>query len=257
MLAETEMCLNDLCESLIDTFWDQSALFGTLDAPGETINKVLSKITLKKIKKRRKKFRKLTKNNCPISEYARAKSNADQSIKADRKAQHAKLHKKITDQILNNDSKSYWRYIKSITGKSFQSIADGPVYDKNKKLCTEKLEKIKIWTNHFSELAKDTTGNSRCADKWEKLISSDCDYYPECDSTIVWSDITDALRDTPNNKAPGADGVPSEVWKLVMAEPSPSSSLAKLIHKIINLMYDTGDIPKCLETSVVVPVPKK
>ncbi|OMJ10646.1 hypothetical protein AYI69_g10155, partial [Smittium culicis] len=22
-------------------------------------------------------------------------------------------------------------------------------------------------------------------------------------------------------------------------------------------MYDTGDIPKCLETSVVVPVPKK
>ncbi|OMJ14852.1 hypothetical protein AYI70_g7637 [Smittium culicis] len=69
--------------------------------------------------------------------------------------------------------------------------------------------------------AKDATGNSRPTDKWENLISSDCDYYPECDSTILWSDITHALRDTPNNKAPGADGVPSEVWKLVMAEPSP------------------------------------
>ncbi|OMJ09149.1 hypothetical protein AYI70_g11091, partial [Smittium culicis] len=53
------------------------------------------------------------------------------------------------------------------------------------------------WRNHQS-----TT--------WENLISSDCDYYPECDSTILWSDITNALRDTPNNKAPGADGVPSE-----------------------------------------------
>ncbi|OMJ15236.1 hypothetical protein AYI69_g8267, partial [Smittium culicis] len=133
---------------------------------------------------------------------------------ANRKAQHAKRLKKIADQILNNDSKSYWRYIKSYTGNSFQNIADGPVYDKKKNLCTEKLEKIKIWTNHFSELAKDTTGNSRCADKWENLISSDCDYYPECESTIVWSDITDALADTPNNKAPGADGVPSEIWKL-------------------------------------------
>ncbi|OMJ15458.1 RNA-directed DNA polymerase from mobile element jockey [Smittium culicis] len=141
--------------------------------------------------------------------------------------------------------------------ESFQSIADGPVYDKNKNLTTEKQEKIKFWTNHFGELAKDTTGNSRTADKWQNLISSDCDYYPECDNTILWPDITDALADTPNNKAPGADGVPSEVWKLVMAESSPTSSLAKLIHKIINLMYDTGDIPQCLETSVVVPVPQK
>ncbi|OMJ13249.1 hypothetical protein AYI69_g9066, partial [Smittium culicis] len=89
--------------------------------------------------------------------------------------------------------------------------------------------------------------------KWENLISSDCDYYPECDSSVTWSGITDTLHDTSNNKAPRADGVPSEVWKLVMAESSPTSPLAKLIHKIINLMYDTGDIPKCLETSVVVP----
>ncbi|OMJ13902.1 hypothetical protein AYI69_g8803, partial [Smittium culicis] len=251
------MDLNELCACLIDSVWDQSARVGALDAPGETIKIVLSKITIKKIKKRRKKFRKLTKNNFPISEYSRAKSNADRSIKADRKAQNAKRLKKIAVQILNNDSKSYRRYIKSYTGKSFQSIADGPVYDKNKNLCTEKYEKIKIWTNHFSELAKDATGNSRTTDKWENLTSSDCDYYPECDSSIQWTEITDALADTPNNKAPGADGVPSEVWKLVMAEPSPTSPLAKLIQKIINIMYDTGDIPKCLETSVVVPVPKK
>ncbi|OMJ27302.1 hypothetical protein AYI69_g3266 [Smittium culicis] len=85
----------------------------------------------------------------------------------------------------------------------------------------------------------------------------DCDNYPECDRSVLWSDITDALRDTPNNKAPGADGVPSEVWKLVMAEPSPTTPLAKLIQKIINIMYGTWDIPQCLGTSIVVPVPKK
>ncbi|OMJ29256.1 hypothetical protein AYI69_g1251 [Smittium culicis] len=152
------------------------------------------------------------------------------ALEADRKVQHDKRHKKIGGQILNNDSKFYWRYIKSYTGKSFQSIADSPVYDK--------------------KLAKDTTGNSRSADKWENLISSDCDYYPEFDSTILWSDITDAPADTPKNKAPGADGVPSEVLKLVMAEQTPTSPLAKLIQKIFNLMYDIGGIPQCLETSV-------
>ncbi|OMJ23375.1 hypothetical protein AYI69_g5013 [Smittium culicis] len=69
---------------------------------------------------------------------------------------------------------------------------------------------MKIWANHFGELAKETTGNSRTTDKWENLISSDCDYYPESDSAILWSDITEKLTDTPDNKAPGADGVPSE-----------------------------------------------
>ncbi|OMJ11747.1 hypothetical protein AYI69_g9719 [Smittium culicis] len=58
--------------------------------------------------------------------------------------------------------------------------------------------------------SRDTIGNSRTTDKWENLISSDCDYYPECDRSTQWTEITDALADTPNNKAPGADGVPSE-----------------------------------------------
>ncbi|OMJ26425.1 hypothetical protein AYI70_g208 [Smittium culicis] len=66
-------------------------------------------------------------------------------------------------------------YTKPYTDKSVQSIPDVPVYDKYKNLISEKLEKIKILTNDFGELAKDTTGNSRCSNKWEKPISTDTD----------------------------------------------------------------------------------
>ncbi|OMJ28227.1 RNA-directed DNA polymerase from mobile element jockey [Smittium culicis] len=117
----------------------------------------------------------------------------------------------------------------------------------------KKIEKLE----HFGDLSKDTTGNSRCVDKWENLISIDCDYYPECDIDIKWTDSTGTLAETPNNKAPGADGVPSEVWKLVMDEPSPKSNFSKLIFKIINMMRDSGEVPKCQETSIVVPISKK
>ncbi|OMJ08903.1 Retrovirus-related Pol polyprotein from type-1 retrotransposable element R2, partial [Smittium culicis] len=58
---------------------------------------------------------------------------------------------------------------------------------------------------------KDTTGNSRSADKWENIIQIDYDYYPECDNFIILTDIIHALEDNPNNKAPGADDVLTEL----------------------------------------------
>ncbi|OLY81954.1 hypothetical protein AYI68_g3933, partial [Smittium mucronatum] len=65
------------------------------------------------------------------------------------------------------------------------------------------------------------------------------------------------LSDTPNNKASGSDVIPSEAWKLVVSEKIPESKMAKIIFKIINIMYDPGEIPTNMDTSIVVPVPKK
>ncbi|OMJ20951.1 LINE-1 reverse transcriptase-like protein [Smittium culicis] len=114
-----------------------------------------------------------------------------------------------------------------------------------------------IWKNHFEDLAKDTSGNSRSSDKWQALLSEDQDYFPECDHSIKWEEITKALNNTPNNKAPGVDGIPSEIWMVVIEEKSPTSDLAKIIYKIISTIYNTGNIPSCMTTSIVVPVPKK
>ncbi|OLY80305.1 hypothetical protein AYI68_g5607 [Smittium mucronatum] len=117
------------------------------------------------------------------------------------------------------------------------SVANGPIYDKYKKLVIETTEKINIWNNHIKELAKDSNGNSRNPEKWESIAPIECDYFPDCDESVSWGDIITGLRDTPNNKAPGIDGVPSEIWKLVMKEKAPTSNLAKLLHKIICKIY--------------------
>ncbi|OLY81770.1 Retrovirus-related Pol polyprotein from type-2 retrotransposable element R2DM [Smittium mucronatum] len=118
--------------------------------------------------------------------------------------------------------------------------------------------KAKRWicNNHFGELANDSTGNSRSATKWESLLITDCDYFPECDTNIKWSDITMALSDALNNKAPGPDGIPSELWKLEVSEKIPESKMAKIIFKIINVMYDSDKIPTNMDINIVVPVPK-
>ncbi|OLY81623.1 hypothetical protein AYI68_g4269 [Smittium mucronatum] len=88
-------------------------------------------------------------------------------------------------------------------------LANGPEYDSDNNITTDTNEKMEIWTNHFSELAMDTTGNSRSSSKWECLMHNDTDYFSECDLPIHWPEITAALNDTPNNKTPGSDRIPS------------------------------------------------
>ncbi|OMJ27233.1 hypothetical protein AYI69_g3329 [Smittium culicis] len=189
MLADGNLAIDELCDGLIDNIWNQSARLSATAAPGEVFKTMLSKNAINKIKIRRKKFKKLKRKKEPMKKYANAKLAAIDAIKADRKAHHAKNLKLIADQLLNNSSKEYWRYIKSCTGNTLHSVSNGPV-----------------------DLAKDTTVNSRDPSKWQELLSDDSDYFPECDHRIIWTDITAALNDTPNNKAPGADGVPREIW---------------------------------------------
>ncbi|OMJ21067.1 Transposon TX1 protein [Smittium culicis] len=70
-------------------------------------------------------------------------------------------------------------------------------------------------------------------------------------------ETTKALNNTPNNKAPGVYGIPSEIWMVVIEEKSLTSDLAKIVYKIISTIYNTGNLPIFMTTSIVVTVPKK
>ncbi|OLY78487.1 hypothetical protein AYI68_g7460, partial [Smittium mucronatum] len=117
--------------------------------------------------------------------------------------------------------------------------------------------KLKIWETNFKNLAKNFTGNSKTTEKWESLLNFDIQIFPECDASIKWYDITIVLKNIPNNKSPGIDGIPNEVWKSVSNEASPTSSLAKVIFRILKFIWDTAQIPEIMTTSIVVPILKK
>ncbi|PVU92391.1 hypothetical protein BB561_003842 [Smittium simulii] len=71
------------------------------------------------------------------------------------------------------------------------------------------------------------------------------------------------VLDVPNKEidhipiAPGTDELPSEIWKLVQNGSSTDSNLARLIYKIIDLLYSADKIPPNWTTSIFVPVPKR
>ncbi|OMH82653.1 hypothetical protein AX774_g3855, partial [Zancudomyces culisetae] len=49
------------------------------------------------------------------------------------------------------------------------------------------------------------------------------DYFRECDEEPTWTEIKEALKETPKNKAAGEDGIPSEIWKIIQSDEDPDS----------------------------------
>ncbi|OLY81577.1 hypothetical protein AYI68_g4312 [Smittium mucronatum] len=76
-----------------------------------------------------------------------------------------------------------------------------------------------------------TTGNSRATDKWRPILDYDIEPFQKCNEPIKWSEITISLKDIPNNKSPGTDGIPNEIWEMFSNEILPTSKIAKIVFK--------------------------
>ncbi|OLY79708.1 LINE-1 reverse transcriptase-like protein [Smittium mucronatum] len=260
LLATDRIDINQSSKELIDIIWDESDRLGAvtdLADPADQKKIFLSNKTIKKIMKKQKVFKLLTKDKINLDAYVKAKNDAEKSKKLDSKKFYEKKLLKLNEYITTNEPKKMWEFIKYSTGKFKSNTSAGPVLDIHKNLIVDSESRLKVWENHFKNLATDTTGNSRTADKWEPMLDYDIESFPECDEPIKWSEITTALKEIPNNKASGTDGIPNEVWKLIKSEISPTSKMAKIVFKILKSIWDTGNIPEIMSTSIVVPVPKK
>ncbi|PVU93571.1 hypothetical protein BB561_003172 [Smittium simulii] len=176
----------------------------------------------------------IPENNTLHEKYTTVKKAVLVSKRADVKERNSKILERICCEYKNRNFRKVWSWLKFQANRFRKSIIDGPVLHKNGNLVSETSEKCEVWSSHFEELAKDSSGNSKCSTQWSSLMPLLETAYPECDLSVTWEEIIWALKTTPNNKAPGVDGIPSEVWKLVQYEKQPKSPLAKLLLRIIS-----------------------
>ncbi|PVU93359.1 hypothetical protein BB561_003341 [Smittium simulii] len=113
------------------------------------------------------------------------------------------MKNKKSQYFIKNKSKKLWSWIKNKIGRGFIPISNGPVLGTDGNLIIVQNQKLLVWAKHFEGLAEDSTGNKPSRDT-----------LPECNDIITWESIKIAIKATPNNKAAGIDGVPSEIWKI-------------------------------------------
>lgn len=119
------------------------------------------------------------------------------------------------------------------------------IKDVDGKLLTNPNEVVKRWKEHFEQLLNRPEPPSQLLDD-EPIFGPEMEV-PE--PTI--EEVTVAIKFLKNNKSPGSDNIPSEIWK------HGGEALHHRMHNLIRTIWQKERIPKDWKDSTIIPIHKK
>jgi hypothetical protein len=139
---------------------------------------------------------------------------------------------------LNVNTRYAHKKINEITGKS-TCTSSGCIKSKTGSILMEKSEILNRWSEYIQELFDD--------DRLPKPnIKKNIEGPP-----IMKDEVRQAIKSIKNNKATGSDGIAAEMIR------SLDELGVDVFTKLINNIYDTGEIPEDLTKSIFIALPKK
>ena len=84
--------------------------------------------------------------------------------------------------------------------------------DLDRNLFTDKTQQLNRWVEHYSALyGEETTVDASAVDQLQELETRH-----DLDARPTIEELQDAISDLPNSKAAGSDGIPAELYKLLV-----------------------------------------
>ena len=132
-----------------------------------------------------------------------------------------------------------YKRIQEITGRKASSKT-GCIKSKDGSTIMEKDKKLERWSEYISELLDDDDRN-------EDLTLQDI---PE-GSEIMREEVENTIKNMETGKATGPDMISTEMMQALEGIELDA------ITKMLNTIYDTGEIPKEMLLSIFIVLPKK
>lgn len=172
----------------------------------------------------------------------------------------------------------YWRWASATAGWRQKSSAAGiqPVLGPDGRLLTALADIHHAWGVHYASLAADDTGHSQDARYWEFLDPQpqENEWIRSLDEPFSSSDIWQALTKMKAHRAPGGDGIPTELLKSCLVEkraveyhletlqddsptPPPTTPMTDSLGILLNFAFEKGIVAESWAESLVVSIPKK
>jgi len=135
---------------------------------------------------------------------------------------------------------------KELGWKENQGIQNIGIEDSQVNRVVEQSQVLKIWENYITELYDRPNRPETLDIEPEKEVDTD-----EKGPYILESEVKKAIKEMRNKKATGDDDVPGDVLKLL------GEGGMKIIKKLINTIYETGEWPKDFTEVTMIALKKK
>lgn len=183
---------------------------------------------LKKERIEKEKYLNIDQPACTLQEIIRRAKIAHESDRratiAIRKYEKEETRKKevqTLNSLRSNDMLTYHADIQASLNDAISKKCSQPTpcYDKKGKLCVTNKDIAKAEFEHFSKLAKDSTGVSQNPDTWETLIREDesvnCGYLA---LPFTPQEMLKACSRMNKNATPGFDNLPPNIFKEILRQ---------------------------------------
>ena len=124
-----------------------------------------------------------------------------------------------------------------VTGQEHKQTGSNCIKDKNGNMLFDESEMKKIWEKYVTTLYNDTRANPP-------------DLMNEEGEEIMLPEVEKAIEDLRDKKAPGKDDITVEMIKALDHCTIP------IVHRLVNNIYKSGYIPKEMNESIIVTLPK-
>ena len=154
------------------------------------------------------------------------------------------LCKSIQDAADIGDTRRMYEGIKKAVGPSTSKVA--PLKAKNGEIISDPTQQLERWVEYYLELYATKTHVARSA--LDSL--PDLPILEELDALPTMEELDKALNALASGKAPGADGIPSEVLKIgkpILMQP---------LYELLCLCWENGYIPQDMRDAITVTLYK-
>jgi hypothetical protein len=190
-----------------------------------------------KLLRRFKKFNKWKKEQC-LGSSPRDSNRIEEIEKKLKKTKEAE-RRKITEKwalkgieyLAGNRPRELWKWLKG----NKNSNQDRPLKNASGVVVSDRIEKLEITRKHYEGLAEYRyEGNP-----YEPLAEAENE-----EIGVSYEELREANKNCANNKACGPDGIPSEVWKmLIKEEQDDAPSLIGVLQREMDEVMKGKDIP--------------
>ena len=181
--------------------------------------------SIKKMLRRKQRLYRQAKKNNTWQNYRHYQREVKRSI---RKAEYNYVNNMLEEGFKNNDSKPFWRYIKS---RKQDSIGVSPLKDHG-TLTSDSLQKANILLRQFQSVFTKEDPSEALPEVTSAHIS-----HPLTNIVIDTNGVNKLLRNLNTAKACGPDSIPNKILASCADQLSPG------LRAVFQLSLDTGTLP--------------